>query len=363
MAYEFTSQVNSAPYKTTGELALEAELTAFDSDLFDAAMVRFGYGSQPDLSDETMTDARAVYGVGGSVTDETFTSAYDTWVDLANEKIGEYNFTVETTDGTIQYSEGTDFELDYENGKIKVLSTGSMADTTDYHITYNYNKGQKLITGLTSATQYYYKGYFLPVMFDSASLMDVVVQDDSFMTDIINNEQKSSDIVNYYEAMMSCGSSSTVMDKILNNNNFMTSLLNSSAGITGAFQQVAVDKIYSSSYLSSYWTGTITNFGTDYINIFADDASKTATIVKDVDLSYYDSLKIDWKNTGEDVSGNRSKLIVDGTTEIYVEGGFSKVTDTLDVSNMNDLVTIEVEAESNYSGWYSDLFVYGIWGE
>ena len=75
----------------------------------------------------------------GSVTDETFTSQYDTWVQLKHTNIDEGSETVTNTDGTVTYTRGTDYEMDYANGKIKVLSSGSMADATDYYIDYTYS--------------------------------------------------------------------------------------------------------------------------------------------------------------------------------------------------------------------------------
>lgn len=70
------------------------------------------------------------------ITDEHFTSSYDTAVSLANQPI-EYNSeTIETTDDVTSYTRDTDYTIDYWNGTITVLSTGDMADATAYHATY-----------------------------------------------------------------------------------------------------------------------------------------------------------------------------------------------------------------------------------
>ena len=75
-----------------------------------------------------------------TVTDESFTSAYDTWVSLANDDIKSGSEDVTTTDGATHYVKDTDYEMDYENGKIKVLSTGNMADATEYYIDYTHHE-------------------------------------------------------------------------------------------------------------------------------------------------------------------------------------------------------------------------------
>jgi len=73
-----------------------------------------------------------------AVIDEVFTSAYDTWVNLAGTYIG--GEVVTTTDGLTTFLNGTDYQMDYINGQIKVLSTGNMVNATNYHIDYNYDE-------------------------------------------------------------------------------------------------------------------------------------------------------------------------------------------------------------------------------
>lgn len=72
-----------------------------------------------------------------TVTDETFTSSHDAWVDLANKPVDMQQTVVVTTDpaGTT-YTEDTDYIIDYAQGRIQVLSTGSMADATGFLIDY-----------------------------------------------------------------------------------------------------------------------------------------------------------------------------------------------------------------------------------
>ncbi|WP_456486531.1 archaellin/type IV pilin N-terminal domain-containing protein [Candidatus Alkanophaga liquidiphilum] len=73
-----------------------------------------------------------------SVTNETFTSLYDQWVQLAHTNIVEGSETVTDTSGATTYTSGTDYEMNYIAGQIKVLSGGNMSNNTDYYIDYEY---------------------------------------------------------------------------------------------------------------------------------------------------------------------------------------------------------------------------------
>ena len=72
-----------------------------------------------------------------AIENETFNSSeYDTWVQLANTGIVPYTEKVTNTTDETPYVRGVDYEMDYVNGKIKVLSGGSMQNNTLYHIDY-----------------------------------------------------------------------------------------------------------------------------------------------------------------------------------------------------------------------------------
>jgi len=72
-----------------------------------------------------------------TIENETFNSSeYDTWVQLANTGIVPYTEKVTNTTDETPYVRGVDYEMDYVNGRIKVLSTGSMQNNTLYHIDY-----------------------------------------------------------------------------------------------------------------------------------------------------------------------------------------------------------------------------------
>lgn len=69
------------------------------------------------------------------VTDEAFTSSFGTAVDLGNKPIEWNSETVKQA--AVSYVRDTDYTMDYANGTITVLSTGSMADSTASTISYN----------------------------------------------------------------------------------------------------------------------------------------------------------------------------------------------------------------------------------
>ena len=71
------------------------------------------------------------------VTGETFTaSAYNTPVSLAHNTIESGSERV--YNATTTFTRGTDYTMDYTNGTITVLSTGSMHNNTQYGINYLY---------------------------------------------------------------------------------------------------------------------------------------------------------------------------------------------------------------------------------
>ncbi len=72
-----------------------------------------------------------------TVTDESFTSNHDTWVDLSTKPIDMQQSVVVTTDpAATTYVEDTDYIIDYAQGRIQVLSTGGMANSTGFLIDY-----------------------------------------------------------------------------------------------------------------------------------------------------------------------------------------------------------------------------------
>jgi hypothetical protein len=328
MAYEFVPELSGVGFLSTTEMAPKARLSDMDSDKFDAAMIRYEYGQASDLSDGVMTEGRAVYGAGGSVADEVFTSSYDTWVDLDNMKIADYNYVVESTDGATQYSLGSDFELDLENGKIKVLSSGGMADNTDYNISYDYNYAQKLITGLTSGTQYYYKGYFLPIMFNSQSLMNEIAKDASVLQDLLSNYDKKSDIFNTETAITEIVNTEVGMDTLIPD--FVDEFLADSKLLARLLSsQYAIEKVWNSDSVS-----------TDIWNGGQYDGDKTFGL--DLDLTNYSLLKLKTKTFS---SYGAIKIFINGSNVLTVSESLHDWTErSIDISDFQNS-TVELYYE------------------
>ncbi len=82
----------------------------------------------------------AEVGAKPDVVNDTFNSAHDTWVVLNNKRIQTSTVVVTSDPAGTTYTEYTDFVVDYANGQIKVLSSGSMADATGFLISYSYDK-------------------------------------------------------------------------------------------------------------------------------------------------------------------------------------------------------------------------------
>jgi hypothetical protein len=82
--------------------------------------------------------ADALHSDASAITDEHFTSAFDSWVVLAHPDCSYGSILVRTDDNVTTYILGVDYQINYRSGEIKVLSGGSMADATAYHISYVY---------------------------------------------------------------------------------------------------------------------------------------------------------------------------------------------------------------------------------
>lgn len=79
-----------------------------------------------------------IHDLTGDIDGETFTSVFDSPVDLSKKDMVAGSIVVKTTDGSNTFAEGADYTVDTATGTITVLSTGSMSDATDYSISYSY---------------------------------------------------------------------------------------------------------------------------------------------------------------------------------------------------------------------------------
>jgi len=73
-----------------------------------------------------------------SITDENVTSDHDVWVNMAHQRLIPGTVNVEPDGGGTALTEGTDYVIDYVEGQMMVLSTGTMADSTIFDTDYDY---------------------------------------------------------------------------------------------------------------------------------------------------------------------------------------------------------------------------------
>lgn len=108
------------------------------NDLVAASVFDFGFGNaSPDYIYYEAYSAES--GATATITDETFTADHDTWVSLAHARVQTGTVTVELGGTSTAKTEWTDYVVDYANGRIMVLSTGSISDSADLDITYTYD--------------------------------------------------------------------------------------------------------------------------------------------------------------------------------------------------------------------------------
>lgn len=129
---EQTSDLN-LPYSVSRAIIEQAfpelvALSIFDFALEDGSPTYIYFESYADES-----------GAAPTVTDESFTSDAGAWVDLDYKRIQVGTVTVTSNPAGTTYAEFDDYVIDYGNGQIMVLSTGSMADATGYLIDYTYD--------------------------------------------------------------------------------------------------------------------------------------------------------------------------------------------------------------------------------
>jgi hypothetical protein len=134
---ETTTQLN-LPYSVTRAVIEEAFPELIAASVFDVGVV-----NQSPLRIWYNQAFEGEAGSYGSITDESFTSSHDAWISLAHKRITFGSVVVTTNPAGTTYVEGTDYVIDYVEGRIKVLSTGSMADATGFLADYAYKEYRK----------------------------------------------------------------------------------------------------------------------------------------------------------------------------------------------------------------------------
>jgi len=87
---------------------------------------------------DIVCNANVTYTNYTQILNETFNSSdYDTWISIDNDMITSGSVLVSNTTDETPFVESTDYNINYTDGKIMVLSTGTMSNWTCYHIDYN----------------------------------------------------------------------------------------------------------------------------------------------------------------------------------------------------------------------------------
>ena len=122
----------SLPYSVTRAIIAEAVPMLIATSIYDVAMT-------------DQSDTRVYYETYAGETGETvaiaaedFTSDEDAWVQLDYKRIVPGTLSVEPDGGGTPWVEGTDYVMDYANGKIWTLAAGGIGDSTATEIDYSY---------------------------------------------------------------------------------------------------------------------------------------------------------------------------------------------------------------------------------
>lgn len=123
---------------TTLRAAVRAELADTSTDFTNAIIDQAVANVVSDISRISPREQLHVEVLHSrTVTEESFTSDHDAWVSLTYKPIDRtQTITVTNNAGTTEYTQNTDYIIDYAQGRIQVLSSGDMADSTTHKITY-----------------------------------------------------------------------------------------------------------------------------------------------------------------------------------------------------------------------------------
>ncbi len=78
-----------------------------------------------------------------AVSDEAITADHDAWVNLAQHRLTPGTVVVTNSGATTTYTEGTDYVVDYANGRLMALSTGTITDAQALLADYSYTALRK----------------------------------------------------------------------------------------------------------------------------------------------------------------------------------------------------------------------------
>lgn len=109
----------------------------------------------------------------GTITDEVMVAVLDKWVSLSKQNFASAGFAVKHTSGTPTYVLGTDYEVNYRLGMVKILSTGAILNAASLKVSGTYNA----ITGtqISGATQAQVRAEFVLDGVNFADNLPVIV--------------------------------------------------------------------------------------------------------------------------------------------------------------------------------------------
>lgn len=120
------------PYSASRAIIAEAFPTLVATSIFDVGLT----DTAPTRVYFEATTGESGY--TGTVTDEVVVSSDDTWVALDYKRLTPGTVVLTHTSGSPTYTEGTDYVIDYEGGRMMNFSGGAISDAQSLKIDYTY---------------------------------------------------------------------------------------------------------------------------------------------------------------------------------------------------------------------------------
>jgi hypothetical protein len=130
---ELASDLN-LPYSAMRTIIAEVWPTLIATSIFDVDT------TDSALANVFFEDYRDVTGKHVTVTDEVVTADHDAWVQMTNRMIEAGTVVVTDTSGATTYVDGTDYVIDYMDGRIYCMSGGSITDGQSLKVDYHFDK-------------------------------------------------------------------------------------------------------------------------------------------------------------------------------------------------------------------------------
>ncbi|WP_454752068.1 phage tail tube protein [Cupriavidus necator] len=98
----------------------------------------------PEVNRESLSIAllgtdSAINTAAGTITDEAVVAKLDAWIELSKSNFAQAGFAVKNQAGTTTYVLGTDYEVNWRMGWVRVLSGGAIADGAQLKVSGSYN--------------------------------------------------------------------------------------------------------------------------------------------------------------------------------------------------------------------------------